>query len=232
VTGRPRPHHGPVAAGDRLARQPVVRTRGAPPITRPQPDQSTGAVSYTPNAGFTGADQVTFRATSAFGSSTTATYFLTVAPQQKGPQGPQGAQGVQGPQGLQGPQRPQGPPGSVVCRDTPAAQLLCYVIFAPGTWSAAPHLRYATVALLSHGHVIRRLSVRTGSRTAPLPRFCPGRYVLLLSTRHGNHTRALLRRSFNTHDPPRPALGELELSGAGRRCPSATRSENTYAQRS
>jgi hypothetical protein len=43
-------------------------------------DQATGAVTYTPTAGYSGPDQFTFRATSGSGTSAAAQYSLTVTP--------------------------------------------------------------------------------------------------------------------------------------------------------
>ncbi len=60
----------------------------------------TGSLTYIPDAGFTGIDQFTFRATTANGGeSDPARVIVLVQPQQAGPQGPPGTPGPQGPKG-------------------------------------------------------------------------------------------------------------------------------------
>jgi hypothetical protein len=174
-------------------------------------DPGTGAVSYTPAAGYTGSDQITFTATSAAGTSASATLFLTVvsAPQgatgaqgpagQQGPAGATGATGATGPQGPAGPKGatgPQGPAGKVVCQNNPVAKLLCSVTFVSGTWTTAT-ASAATYVISRGGHVVARgrLYVRHGRMAITRQRLARGRYLVTVTTGSGRHRRILVRRT-------------------------------------
>jgi hypothetical protein len=181
-------------------------------------DPGTGAVSYTPAAGYTGPDQITFTATSAAGTSTTATLYLTVvsAPQgatgatgpagpqgptgatgATGPQGPAGATGPQGPAGPKGATGPQGPAGKVVCQNNPVAKLLCAVTFVSGTWTTA-NASTARYVISRAGHMVARgrLYVHRGRVAMTGPRrLAAGRYRLTVTTGSGPHQRVLVRRT-------------------------------------
>lgn len=183
-------------------------------------DPGTGAVSYTPAAGYTGSDQITFTATSAAGTSSTATLFLTVtsapqgatgAPGPSGPQGPSGATGAtgatggQGPAGTAGPQGPvgpkgatgpQGPAGKVICQNTGVARLLCSVTFVSGTWTTA-RASAARYFISRAGHVVARgrIHVRHGRMAITGRHLARGRYLITVITGTGRHQRTLIRRS-------------------------------------
>ncbi len=66
-----------VAGGDPRT---IALVTGAAHGTLGPIDQATGAVTYTPTAGYSGPDQFTFRATSGSGTSAAAQYSLTVTP--------------------------------------------------------------------------------------------------------------------------------------------------------
>ncbi len=114
-----------------------------------------------------------------------------------GPQGPVGPQGPAGAQGQTGPTGPQGPSGKVTCNNTLAAQLLCTVIFAPGTWSTARPAGLASYDISRHGRTVESgtIRVRHGRVTLRSRRLSPGRYALTVTIGTGHHTVTLLRRT-------------------------------------
>lgn len=122
---------------------------------------------------------------------------LAAGPQ--GPAGPQGQTGSAGAQGPIGPTGPQGPPGAagkVICNNSGAAQLLCSIIFPPGTWSTAHPARLASYDISRHGRTFESGTIRVGHgqvtlRSRPLP---AGRYALTVTIGTGHHRVTLLHR--------------------------------------
>jgi hypothetical protein len=117
-----------------------------------------------------------------------------------GPQGTTGPQGPAGPQGVQGatgPQGPAGPAGTIVCRRTLTAEALCWLEFAPGTFTIQPGTATDTFTLRRAGRTVShgRLTVRRGHITIrTLGTLRRGRYTLVVRARHGHHTKVLLTR--------------------------------------
>jgi hypothetical protein len=112
------------------------------------------------------------------------------------PAGPQGPDGPAGPRGPLGPQGPAGPAGKVICNNTSVAQVLCSIIFAPGTWSTS-HMARLSYDIGRNGRSIASgtVQIRHGRaivRSRPLP---PGRYVVRLKIRRDHHELTVTRRS-------------------------------------
>jgi hypothetical protein len=113
---------------------------------------------------------------------------------QTGPTGSQGQPGSPGLQGQAGPAGPTGPAGTVICKATNVALVLCSIVLQPGTWST----NRATVAsyrIARHGHIIAtgRVTIRHRRLTVRSRRLRPGRYVLTVTTASGRNQRVLLR---------------------------------------
>jgi DNA-binding beta-propeller fold protein YncE len=176
-------------------------------------DPATGAVTYTPATGYTGADQIVFDATDATGVSAPATISLTVSPQpqspnsQGSPANPQPPSNPQlpavGPQGVGTPHTPSAPTGSsspvalrvVTCHSGSRVKFTCSVTFATGSWitSRANPVRY-TVSRQGHKVLAGKSTTRHGSFTLQsAKRLRPGRYVVSVILNH-NHQRIVLTR--------------------------------------
>jgi sugar lactone lactonase YvrE len=120
---------------------------------------------------------------------------LAVGP--AGPQGPTGLMGPQGPQGAQGPQGPQGPAGKIICQSNLAAQILCSITFAPGTWSTQPKAAVDHYQITRRGRTVASgvVTVRHGRITIrPRRAVPPGRYVLTITVGTGPDRHAVLHR--------------------------------------
>jgi hypothetical protein len=115
---------------------------------------------------------------------------------QTGPAGQTGSAGPQGPIGPTGPQGPAGPAGKVTCNHTAAAQVLCAIIFAPGTWSTSHPAGLASYDISQRGRTVESGSIRIRHgqltvRSRPLP---AGRYALKVTIRTDGQLVTLLRR--------------------------------------
>ena len=116
-----------------------------------------------------------------------------------GPQGPTGATGPQGPAGAKGATGPQGPAGTVVCRSGLVAQVLCAIIFPPGTYTVSASAKVASYVITHDGHRVAHGSatVRHGHVTLlRLRALRRGRYVIVLTTGSGRRRRTLLDRTI------------------------------------
>ena len=114
----------------------------------------------------------------------------------QGPAGPQGAAGPQGPRGATG---PAGPAGTIVCRNTPAARVLCSLEFAPGTFSTQGTAKDATFRIERAGRTVLSgtVAVKRGKVSREeIGSLRRGRYTLIISTGRGRKTKVLLRYSF------------------------------------
>ncbi len=112
---------------------------------------------------------------------------------------PQGQQGPQGSTGAPGPQGPAGPAGSIVCRNTPTAQLLCSVEFAAGTYTVQGKTKMAAFTVsrgrrtVAHG-TLRLAHDRTAR--ARIRGLQAGRYTLTVTVTHGRSQKVLLHESI------------------------------------
>jgi hypothetical protein len=132
----------------------------------------------------------------------------TGGPLPAGPQGATGAQGPAGPQGLPGPTGsqgptgpvgPTGPSGKVVCRSTVAAQILCALTFAPGTWTTQPKSAVDGYRITRAGHTVAdgTVRIRRGHATVTNPgHLAPGRYTLTITSGSPQHRKVVLRRTI------------------------------------
>jgi virginiamycin B lyase len=115
------------------------------------------------------------------------------------PSGPQGPPGPSGPQGPAGPQGPPGPAGKIVCQSNLAAQFLCSITFAPGTWTTQLHTAADRYRLSRDGRTIATgmIKLRRGRVTIkPRRHLRPGRYLLTITSGSGRHTRTVLRHTI------------------------------------
>lgn len=115
------------------------------------------------------------------------------------PQGPQGVPGQQGQTGPTGPQGPQGPAGKVVCNSTASAELICSLLFQPGTWTTSSTPTVATVAIDRAGHKVaaRRVRIRHGRMTVRLGHLLrPGRYQVTITVTRAHHRATLLHETL------------------------------------
>jgi hypothetical protein len=123
----------------------------------------------------------------------------TGPPGSTGPQGPTGPQGAQGPTGPQG---PPGPAGTVVCRNTTVAKVLCWIAFAPGTWSMQPSAVVASFRIARNGRTVAHGNaiIRNGGLGIRAIRgLHRGKYLLVITAYQARHTSVLVRRTFVVH---------------------------------
>lgn len=103
---------------------------------------------------------------------------------------------------LVGPRGPQGPPGAagtIVCRNTVAAKVLCSLEFAPGSYTVNEQaIRENFRILRGHGVVFSgRISIRRGERPQrSVGRLVRGRYTLIITAGSGRRSRLITRRTF------------------------------------
>jgi hypothetical protein len=116
-----------------------------------------------------------------------------------GPAGPAGPAGAPGATGPQGPQGPQGPAGQIVCQRNLAAQILCSITFAPGTWSTQPKTALEHYRITRRGHTMASGVARIdhGRVTIMTPHGLPsGRYVLTVTAGTGARRHTVVRRTI------------------------------------
>ncbi|MGA9860007.1 MAG: hypothetical protein WBQ18_19230, partial [Solirubrobacteraceae bacterium] len=104
-----------------------------------------------------------------------------------GPAGPRGATG------------PAGPAGTIVCRNTPAAKVLCTLEFAPGSFTTALRTQARfRVEQGQHTVVSAQLPAKSthGVIHASVGRLTRGRYTLIITTGHGRSAKTVLRLAF------------------------------------
>jgi hypothetical protein len=126
-----------------------------------------------------------------------------------GPAGPQGMTGASGPTGPQGavgpagPQGPAGPAGKVICSNTSVAQLLCSIIFAPGTWSTSQPAGHVSYDIRRHGRTIAsgKVQIRHARAIVRFRSLPTGRYTLTVTIRSHGRTRTLLRKTMIIRGP-------------------------------